>query len=672
MAERIYQLAKELNITSNELIDILKGEGISVSSHMSGVPAEIAEKIKKVGPVIAPEIPAPVLPVETELVPVSMVKTEHAPVSKVKIPEKIKIQIPSTITIRELSEKTNISIAQLLKDLISFGIIANINRSLSFEVASKIVEKHNLSVEQEGEIFPTEVEKEDREEEKEEDMVARPPVVTVMGHVDHGKTKLLDAIRSTSVADKEVGGITQHIGAYSVNCRGEKIVFLDTPGHEAFTAMRARGAKATDIVVLVVAADDGVMPQTIEAIHHAQAAQVPIIVAINKIDKSQADIEKVKMQLLEHRLVPEEWGGETITVPISAKLKQGIDELLEMILLQAEMLELKSTEKGLAKGIIIEAKLDSRRGAVATLLVERGILEIGKIIVAGHTFGKIKAMIDAEGNKVQRASISSPVEVFGLQSVPYPGEKFREVKSEKIARDLAEKVAVQIKKEKQETQHLTLTSLHQQIKEGKIKELNIVLKADVQGSLEAVKQSLERINHDEVIIKIIHSAVGGITENDIMLALASQALIIGFNVRPTWPAYKLQEKEKIDIRTYNIIYHLIEDIKAAIEGMLDPKYEEEVIGRGEIRKVFKVPKVGVIAGCYILEGIFSKDARARILRDEVVIYEGDITSLRRFKEDVREVSRGYECGFGILNFQDMKINDVVEVFSMREVKSPRQ
>jgi translation initiation factor IF-2 len=500
-------------------------------------------------------------------------------------------------------------------------------------------------------------------------LIPRPPVVTIMGHVDHGKTSLLDAIRETKVTESEAGGITQHIGAYKVSLQGRDITFLDTPGHEAFTALRARGAKVTDVVVLVVAADDGVMPQTVEAINHAKAANVPIVVAINKIDKPEANPAKVKNELAEHGVVSEEWGGQNIFVEVSAKKRIGIEHLLEMILLQAEVMDLRANPDRTARGTIIEAKLDRGRGPIATVLIDTGTLKIGDAFVAGTTSGKVRALIDDTGKKIFEAGPSTPVEVIGFSEVPTAGDRFTTVEDEKKARQIAlvrlqkQKLAEVVKHEK-----LTLDELYAKIKEGQIKELNIIIKGDVQGSVEALKSAFEGITHPDVKVKVIHTSVGGINESDVMLATASNAIIIGFNVRPELKASQLAEKEGVDVRLYNIIYDAIEDVKKALEGLLEPTFKEKILGRAEVRQTFLVSRLGTIAGCYVIDGLISRSSDGiRIIRENIVIYEGKISSLKRFKEDVREVQTGYECGIMIENFNDIKVGDILENYAIEKI-----
>jgi translation initiation factor IF-2 len=505
--------------------------------------------------------------------------------------------------------------------------------------------------------------------EKDERLTSRPPVVTIMGHVDHGKTTLLDAIRETKVAASEAGGITQHIGAYQVESKGRKVTFLDTPGHEAFTSMRARGAEATDIVVLVVAADDGVMPQTIEAINHAKAANVPIIVAVNKIDKVNAQPDRVKQELTEYGLEAEEWGGETVMVPVSALRKEGIEELIEMILLVAEMKDLKANPDRQARGIVIEAELDKGRGPVATLLVQKGTLQVGDSIVAGAVAGKVRAMLNDKGKNIKKAGPSVPVVVVGLSEVPQAGDLFAVLEEDRVARLIADKRQDAVREESlQKPSRLSLDELFTKIKQGEVKTLQVILKADVQGSVEALKASLERLTTEEVRVNVLHGGVGAITEWDVLLASASNAIIIGFNVRPDINAKKVAEREQVDVRLYRVIYDAIEDVKAATLGLLAPVFKEVTLGRAEVRQTFRVPKVGFIAGCHVLDGKILRTAKVRVLRDNVVVHEGKLESLRRFKDDVKEVLAGYECGIGIERFQDIKEGDIIEAFDMEEVK----
>ena len=578
------------------------------------------------------------------------------------------ITIPETLTLAELAEAMKQQPAALVKSLFMKGTMMTINAELTFEQAEEIALEFNYICEKEVKVDVIE-ELLREEDDPEETKVSRPPVVCVMGHVDHGKTSLLDAIRSTNVISREAGGITQHIGAYMVKCKGQDITFLDTPGHEAFTAMRMRGAQATDIAVLVVAADDGVMPQTIEAINHAKAAGVDIIVAVNKIDKPTANIERVKQELSEYELIAEDWGGQTIFVPVSAKTHEGIDTLLEMILLDAELKDLKANPNRKARGLVIEAQLDKGRGPVATILVQKGTLHVGDNVAAGSCYGKVRAMIDDKGRRVKEATPSMPVEILGLNDVPNAGEIFVNTENEKEARSFAE-TFIKENREKlladTKTQ-LTLDSLNSQIKEGSLKELNLIVKADVQGSVEAVKQSLLKLSNEEVVVKIIHSGVGAINESDVSLASASNAIIIGFNIRPDAMAKSVAEREKVEIRLYRVIYQAIADVEAAMKGMLDPIYEEKVIGHAQVRQIFKASGVGNIAGSYVTDGMFQRGCKIRISREGEQIYEGSLASLKRFKDDVKEVKEGYECGLVFEKFNDIQIDDIVEAYIMEEV-----
>ncbi len=576
------------------------------------------------------------------------------------------VQIGENIPVRELAEKMKCPPNEIIKELMIFGILANINQTLNFDLASKVADK--LGFEVELHIEKSELDFSEEEEDNSEDHVTRAPIVTIMGHVDHGKTSLLDAIRKTDVTKLEAGGITQHIGAYQARIKGSPITFLDTPGHEAFTAMRARGAQVTDIVVLVVAADDGIKPQTKEAIHHAEAAGVPILVAINKIDKPDAKPEEVKKQLADLGLLPEDWGGQTIYVEVSALNGTGIDHLLENLLLQAEVMELKANPTLRGRGVVIESKLDKGRGPIATLVVESGTLKVGEPFIVGCYFGKVRALIDDNGKKIKKAIPSTPVEVVGLPDVPQPGDHFMVVRDEKKARQLSN-LRLQEQREIQlaKSTRITMDDLHQQIVEGQIKELNLIIKADVQGSIHAVQEAFGKLGDKEVRIKCIHDAVGGITESDVLLASASNAIIIGFNVRPTDQATRLATRDQVDIRLYSIIYDAINDMKLALEGMLAPKYKERIIGKAEIREVFTIPKVGTIAGCHVLSGKVERNMEARLIRDNVVIYQGKIASIRRFKDDVKEVAAGYDCGLSIEKFQDVKQGDVVEPFVLEEI-----
>ncbi len=586
-----------------------------------------------------------------------------------KIVEEIKsIIIPEVLTIKELADKMKIVPSVIVKKLFMQGKVATVNQEIDYETAEGIALEFDVLCEKEEVVdVIEELLKEDEEDES--TMKKRPPVVCVMGHVDHGKTSLLDAIRHTNVIDKEAGGITQHIGAYVVDVNGEKITFLDTPGHEAFTAMRMRGASSTDIAILVVAADDGVMPQTVEAINHAKAAGVEIVVAVNKIDKPSANIERVKQELTEYELIPEDWGGSTVFVPVSAKTGEGLEDLMEMIILTAEVLELKANANRRARGLVLEAQLDKGRGSVATVLVQKGTLHVGDSIAAGSAHGKVRAMMDDKGRRVKEAGPSMPVEILGLNDVPNAGEVFVGCENDKEARSFAETFISQSKvKLLEDTKSkLSLDDLFTQIQEGNLKELGIVVKADVQGSVEAMKQSLLKLTNEEVVVKIIHGGVGAINESDVSLASASNAIIIGFNVRPDATAKETAEREGVDIRLYRVIYNAIEDVEAAMKGMLDPVFEEKVLGHAEVRQTFKASGVGTIAGSYVQDGIFERDCSVRLTRDGIVIFEGPLASLRRFKDDVKEVRAGYECGFVFANFNDIKEGDLVEAFKMVEI-----
>ena len=578
------------------------------------------------------------------------------------------ITLPEKMTIKELSDIMKVTPSTVIKNLFMRGQVVTLNHEITFEEAEEIALEYNCIAEMEEKVDKiAEILKEDEEDESL--MVKRPPVVCVMGHVDHGKTSLLDAIRETSVTSREAGGITQHIGAYVTEINGEKITFLDTPGHEAFTSMRMRGAQSTDIAILVVAADDGVMPQTIEAISHAKAAGVEIIVAVNKIDKPSANIERVKQELTEHGLIAEDWGGDTVFVPVSAHTKEGIDQLLEMIILTAEVLELKANPNRKARGVVIEAQLDKGRGPVATVLVQKGTLHVGDNIAVGAAYGKIRAMMDDQGKRVKTALPSTPVEILGLHDVPDAGEIFMATDSDKEARNIAE-VYIEQGREKlldDTKSKLTLDGLFSQIQAGNIKELNLIVKADVQGSVEAVKQSLLKLSNDEVAVRIIHGAVGAINESDVSLASASNAIIIGFNVRPDNMAKEIADREKVDVRLYRVIYNAIEDIESAMKGMLDPEYEEKVIGHAEVRQTFKASGVGMIAGSYVLDGKIERNCKVRISREGEQIFEGELASLKRFKDDVKEVAAGYECGLVFEGFNDIKVEDQVEAYIMVEV-----
>ncbi|GLH63212.1 translation initiation factor IF-2 [Parageobacillus sp. G301] len=726
---RVYEYAKKNNVPSKDVIHKLKEMNIEVTNHMATLEPEVVEKLdhtynKK------NERPQASAPKEKQKAPVKpknyvddfddedeeVVKTkvpkkkgankkkegkkhdlqlqqqekkifhqhkkknkgkakakeqqpvqQEQPVKKEKeLPKKITFE--GTLTVAELAKKLGREPSEIIKKLFMLGVMATINQELDKDAIELICSDYGVEVEEKVVIDETNFESIEIVDDP-EDLVERPPVVTIMGHVDHGKTTLLDSIRHSKVTEQEAGGITQHIGAYQVTVNDKKITFLDTPGHEAFTTMRARGAQVTDIVVLVVAADDGVMPQTVEAINHAKAANVPIIVAINKIDKPDANPDRVMQELMEYNLVPEEWGGDTIFCKLSAKTGEGIDNLLEMILLVSEMEELKANPNRRATGTVIEAKLDKGRGPVATLLVQAGTLHVGDPIVVGCTYGRVRAMVNDTGRRVKEAGPSTPVEITGLHEVPQAGDRFMVFEDEKKARQIGEaRAQKQLMEQRSMKARVSLDDLFEQIKQGEMKELNIIVKADVQGSVEALVAALQKIEVEGVRVKIIHAAVGAITESDILLATTSNAIVIGFNVRPDANAKRVAESEKVDIRLHRIIYKVIEEIEAAMKGMLDPEYEEKVIGQAEVRQTFKVSKVGTIAGCYVTDGKITRDSKVRLIRQGIVVYEGEIDSLKRFKDDVKEVMQGYECGLTIKNFNDIKEGDVIEAYIMQEVE----
>ena len=588
--------------------------------------------------------------------------------TKQKIFQLTEIEIPENISVKDLAAEMKKTTADVIKKLLGYGIMATINQELDFDTAFLVAGEFGITAKKKETVTEEDILFDDSED-KEEDLVTRPPVVVVMGHVDHGKTSLLDTIRKTNVISGEAGGITQAIGAYTVNANGRQITFLDTPGHEAFTAMRARGAQITDIAILVVAANDGVMPQTVEAINHAKSAGIPIIVAINKIDLPDANVDKVKQELMTYELVPEEWGGDTICVPISAKKNLNIDQLLEMVLLEADVLELKVNPHKQAKGVVIEARLDKSKGAIASMLVQRGTLDVGDTIVVGSSIGRIRSMINDKGKKVKSAGPSTPVEIMGLTDVPEAGDTFYEVKDEKMAKHLIERRKRQAREKAiNATTKVTLDNLFSQMEEGNIKVLNLIVKADVQGSVEAVKQSMEKLSNEEVKVKVIHSAAGAVTESDVMLAKVSNAIIIAFNVRPMPSAKDMAERDGVEIKQYSVIYQAIDDVDAAMKGMLDPKYQEKVIGNVEVRQTFKISNVGTIAGGYVTSGKVERHAGVRVIRDNVVIHDGKLATLKRFKDDVKEVSKGFECGMQIENYNDIKEGDTIEVYIMEEVK----
>lgn len=643
MSTRVYQLAEKLGITSEELIAKLGELDIEVNDKNDELSQDDAQ--------MAIEL------LEDEVAAGSGLPT---------------VSVEGKLNVQELANSLEKPATEIIMKLMKMGTMATINQELNFEIASLVAKDYGFEL-VEGDASEKEAAEIDAlmeiEEDKEEDLVKRSPIVTVMGHVDHGKTSLLDAIRSTSVTTNEAGGITQHIGASEVTINGEKIVFLDTPGHEAFTSMRARGAQVTDMAILVVAADDGIMPQTIEAINHAKAAEVPIIVAINKIDKPGANIDRVKQELADQGLLVEDWGGDVISVPVSARQKTNIDTLLEMILLVAEVEELKANPNKRAVGTVIEAELDKGRGPVATVLVQGGTLKVGDPIVAGTACGKVRAMINDKGRRVKTAGPSTAVEILGLSEVPQGGDQFVAVATDKIARNVAEKRQHIAREEMlKSNQRVTLDEFFSQMSDAEVKELNLVVKADVQGSVQAVKQSLEKLSNEEVAVRVIHGGVGAVTESDVMLARASNAIIIGFNVRPVATAEVMAKKEEVDIRTYTIIYKAIEDVQAAMTGMLDPEYMDEDTGKAEVRETFKISGVGTVAGCYVLSGKIFRNGKVRVVRDGFIIHEGEIAALKRFKDDAKEVNHGYECGITITNFNDLKEGDIIEAYITKEVE----
>src|SRR5690554_3286535 len=690
---RIYELAKELDIESKEIISFLNELGEEVSSHMSSIEGDVAALIRDH---FKPQEEDPVLVVEDDVEEIEQPKVEkiirrNSPkdVEERDVPKKRskskkqkggrrtegrrkekqqtkkEITLPETVSVRELADALSVAGAELIKRLMKIGVMASLTQTIDYDIAEIICAEFNVEVKPEQDLAE-EVFSDICEDPQLQ--VTRPPVVTIMGHVDHGKTTLLDSIRKTRVTATEAGGITQHIGAYQIEYNGKLITFLDTPGHEAFTAIRARGAKVTDIAILVVAANDGVMPQTVEAINHAKAAGVPIIIAINKVDLPAANPDRVKQELTEHGLVVEEWGGDTIAVEVSALQGEGIDELLDMILLVAEMEDLKADPERPARGTVIEAQLDRGRGPVATVLISSGTLRVGDAFAVGNECGKVRALVNDQGQNVQEAGPAMPVEVLGIDGVPEAGDPFVVVQDEQTARQVA---SLQQKKQRERdlsrSSRVSLDDLFQRIQEGEVKELNLVVKADVHGSAEAVRASLEKLSTDEVKVNIIHQAVGAVSESDVLLAAASNAVIIGFNVRPEPNARRAAERDGVDIRVYRIIYNLLDDVEAAMVGLLDPKYKEQVLGRAEVRQTFEVPGA-VVAGCYVQEGKIVRSARIRLLRDNVIIHEGQISSLRRFKDDVREVAQGYECGIGIERYNDVKEGDVIEAFTMVKVE----
>ena len=683
---RVYEYAKEIGKQSKDIIKVLRESEIEVSNHMSMLTEEGLAKLdsifkaKKEEPK-AEKVASNQNQSDTKKHKKKKNKKQKNKKSNKQQPAIIEAPTEETIsedtilvrdgmTVGELSEVLSVNSTELIKKLfMELKIMANINQSLTLEQIELIAMDYGKEIQEEVEINKEDLDLYFEVEDEEKNLKERAPIVTIMGHVDHGKTTLLDTIRNTRVTAGEAGGITQHIGAYQVRTKDKKITFLDTPGHAAFTTMRARGAKITDVTILVVAADDGVMPQTIEAINHAKAADVPIIVAVNKMDKPQANPDRVMNELVEYGLISEEWGGDTIFVPISALKGEGIDELLENILLVTEMQELKANPNRLALGTVIEAKLDKGRGAVATLLVQNGTLNVGDPLVVGNTYGRVRAMINDRSKNIHTAKPSTPVEITGLQDVPNAGDRFVVFGDEKTARQIGEKRQQQyIETTRQANSAVSLDTLFEQMKQGEMKDLNIIIKADVQGSVEALAMSLAKIDVEGVNVRIIHTGVGAINESDITLAVASSAVVIGFNVRPDNNAKQMAATEQVDIRLHSIIYKVIEEIEAAMTGLLDPEFVEKVIGLAEVRQVYKVSKIGTIAGAYVTEGKVSRDGKVRVIRDSVVIYEGEIDTLRRFKDDVKEVQSGYECGMTVENFNDIKEGDVFEVYIMEEVK----
>ncbi len=664
---RLYQLAKEIGIESKELVETLKDLDIPIKNHMSTLTDEEADTVRDL------YISDQSEKADDKFQDLDQTESDVETGDEEKKESELVIQMP--VTVSELADQLSENPTTIITKLMNQGVMANINQNLDEKALDYLAKAFNFEVQ----TSPEEEKVEDDHKVIEEltkdepigDPIERPPVVTVMGHVDHGKTSILDSIRKTNNIAREAGGITQHIGASRVVYNSNTIVFLDTPGHEAFTEMRARGAEVTDIAVLVVAADDGVMPQTVEAINHAQSAGVPIIVAINKIDKPEANPDRVKQELTEHNLVAEEWGGDTICVPVSAIKNEGMDDLLEMISLVAEMNELTAHPNNSGKGVVIEAELDKARGPVATVLVKDGHLRVGDVVLCGNTFGNIRAMIDDRGKRVKDAQPVTPVEILGLEDLPNAGDHLQVVNNEKMARQIAEKRKERAREQSlRKTQAVSLDNLFEQIQEGGQKELNIIIKGDVRGSVEALRESLLKLNEegDQVKVKVIHTGVGAITESDIMLAVASNAIIIGFNVRPEPNVKKAAEKENVDVRLYRVIYEAIDDVKAAMSGLLDPEYKEVVQGQAEVRQLFKVSRIGTIAGCYVTNGMIRNDSKMRVIRDGTVIHEGEIKNLKRFKDDTKEVQQGYECGILLDKFNDLKEGDILEAYNFEEIK----
>ena len=695
--QRIYEYAKDLNIKSKDVIDELKKTGIEVSNHMQTLEDDQVKALDKV----FKKNQAPKQQKEQKNTQSNHKnqnqgknqqkgKNNHPKQNKKNNkgnknkkqnkknapqqpsePKELPSKITYTegITVGELSDKLGVDSSEIIKKLFLLGIMANINQSLDIEALELVASDYGVELEEEVVIDDNDLSIYFDNVEEDEDAIVRPAVVTIMGHVDHGKTTLLDSIRNTRVTEGEAGGITQHIGAYQITNNGKKITFLDTPGHAAFTTMRARGAQVTDITILVVAADDGVMPQTIEAINHAKEADVPIIVAVNKIDKPTANPDRVMQELAEYNLIPEDWGGDTIFVPLSALSGEGIDDLLEMLILVSEVQELKANPNKVAVGTVIEAELDKSRGPAASLLVQNGTLNVGDALVVGNTHGKVRAMVNDLGKRIKTAGPSTPVEITGLSDVPQAGDRFVVFKDEKKARRIGEaREQENILQQRQESKNVTLDNLFEQMKQGEMKDLNVIIKGDVQGSVEALAASLMKIDVEGVNVRIIHTATGAINESDVTLAHASNGIIIGFNVRPDAGAKRAADAENVDMRLHRVIYNVIEEIESAMKGMLDPEFEEKVIGQAEVRQTFKVSKVGTIAGSYVTEGKITRDSSVRVIRDGVVLFEGELDTLKRFKDDVKEVAQGYECGITIAKFNDIKEGDIIEAFVMVEVE----
>jgi len=646
MKMRVYELAEDLKMPAKELIGFLNKEGIKVKNHMSALDEDTMELIKEI------------------------IDAEKAGKAKEKKKQLKIVKIKKLPNLKELSSQLKISLSELIQKIIQFGTITSIDKEIPVNILENIAKEYGYKIELSDKLkSKSSLQKKDNIAK----LIAKPPVVTVIGHVDHGKTTLLDVIRKTDVTKGEVGGITQRIGAYQINIDKKNIVFIDTPGHEAFTTMRARGVKATDVAVLVVAADDGVMPQTVEAINHAKAANVPIIVAINKIDKANANIEKVKKGLTKYDLISEEWGGETLMVEVSALQNKGIEKLLEAISLQAELLDLKANPDIPAKGLIIETKLDKKRGIIASVLIQDGSLKIGDYFIAGTSYGKIRSLVDDKGKSIKKAGPSAPVGIIGFCKMPLAGDNFQIVPDDKLAKIIINEREEEGRSKIVEKLELSLDNLFLEIKEGKIDKLNIILKTDTQGSLDALQEAIKKIKieNEEVKIDIIHAGVGNVNETDVMLASASKAIIIGFNIRPDANVQKIAKSEKVDIRLHRIIYNLIDEIKSALKGYLKAKIEEYICGQAEVREIFKIPKIGTIAGSYVLSGKLSNNDNIRVIRDGKLIYEGKVSSLKRFKEDVKEVNTGFECGIGVEKFNDIKIKDILEFYTFREIKDKK-